>query len=170
MLKKTLKEYFTPYIVECIVNPYDKGEDFLKIWRKCKSVNEFIDIVLNSKELSMTQGYAEISRISKDHWYRVRAIFGDSCIKTESDAGSIRVGNSEFSILIPTGGGDGVSRFGVIENVNFNHGMMNFSGIMIDSQKAYVYDYDCDGGVPIFELSGKYQVYYYDGIVCFAKL
>ena len=170
MLKKTLSDYFKPFVVECILNPYEEGEKFLKLWRKSTSANGFIESVLTSKELSKTTAYAEISKLSPDHWYRVREIIGESCIKTEADAGSIKVGSDEFSILIPTGGGDGIARFGVVENKDFNHSMMNFTGIMIDSKKAFVYDYDCDGGVPVYELSGKYHVYYYEGIVCFVKL
>ena len=104
---------------------------------------------------------------NNETWYRLRGIFGDRCIKTLSDIGGVKIGNENFSVVIPNGRGDGITRIAVFdkmpdESIDEMHFWSNTNG------EFYIYGYDC-GDNAILKLSGKYLIYYYDGLVAFIK-
>jgi hypothetical protein len=95
-------------------------------------------------------------------------MFGDKQIKTVSDAGGVLVYSSDFSVLVPNGAGDGITRIAVFHRGdNFDSRIMIFSGSLLDGRFS-VSGYDCSKE-PAAELSGQFWVYYYDGFVAFVE-
>lgn len=158
------------FVLRCLLDSYNPAikQKTIELWKKAASEMEFVEFVLNCKELKMSQGYAVLSRMNEGHWYRVREMLGNNVHKTYSDAGSIKVGNELGNILISTNGGDGKSRVAVISEKDFNSNMMDYCGIMLEG-KYNIYSYDC-GNEPIIILDGKYQVFNYEGIVAFVEI
>lgn len=135
-------------------------------------VEEFIDLYIEHEEEAGTQFYAELVKRERPNklFYAIRHIFGERQFKTMSDAGSLRIANSTFALLIPNGYGDGVTRAAVFEDRDSFSGdnLLSFFTIF-ETPQAFVYDYDC-GGVPVAELSGRYAAYYGEGFVALVKL
>lgn len=104
---------------------------------------------------------------TNDTWYAIRALFGDRCFKTESDAGGVKVGNDSFSVRIPNGFGDGITRCAVFEAQNETVTELMEYFTTIDGT-FNIYDYDC-GTKAARTLTGRYAVYFYDGLVAFVK-
>lgn len=137
-----------------------------KILRKAEDTEQFIDLFLEDDYFANTQAYAAM--ICKERperrWMAIRKMFGERQFKTESDAGSLKVGNESFQTLIGNGRGDGVTRvavFGKDEEFNREY----FGGIVSTVQGMFnIYDYDCgDSAAKVVE--GRYFVYAYDGFV-----
>ena len=66
-------------------------DDYTKLYESCRNYDEFEKRVLN-KECPLNAIYSAISMYGKDrknHWYRIRELFGDRCFKTVSDAGCL---------------------------------------------------------------------------------
>jgi hypothetical protein len=166
-----------PFTVTCMENPWclqgEIGEIkaiFETHWKKAESISEFKELVFNDNRLKQTQGYAELSKESDRHWYRVREMFGDKCFKTMSDAGAVMVANKDGTcqILMSTNGGDRQARVAVFhKNDKFNDSMMNFTGNSINGEFG-ISDYDCEYHEAV-SLSGKYLVYFYEGMIAFVE-
>lgn len=163
------------HTINCLLNSFmgaaqDKVNRVLQYWNESNTIEEFKQKVLSDNDLKMTQGYAEVSKESKEHWYRVREMLGKRVFKTESDAGSVKIGTENLNVLIPNGIGDGTTRcavFGKEDTKNFNDNMMEFIGISLDGE-IEIYDYDC--GINIAKkINGKFFVYVYDGLVAFVE-
>ena len=109
-------------------------------------------------------------KMREEKWYKIRENFGNRCFKTDSGVGSVKAGNDDFSILIPNGYGDGVTRVAVFENEDdfIAENLMSFTGIIL-AGKCNIYKYDCDCCDVAKELNGKYLIYAYDGLVAFVK-
>ncbi|MDY4592729.1 MAG: hypothetical protein SO434_04950 [Eubacteriales bacterium] len=111
----------------------------------------------------------------KSLWYEIRAAIGDNVIKTESDIGSVLVGNKDMTMTISNGYGDGTTRIGVFEKENEITNKMRF--VCQVNGTFNVYDYDCYQTAEQLNsprniattLSGHYYVYCYEGIVVFEK-
>lgn len=111
----------------------------------------------------------------KSLWYEIRAAIGDNVIKTESDIGSVLVGNKDMTMTISNGYGDGTTRIGVFEETNEITNKMRF--VCQVNGTFNVYDYDCYQTAEQLNsprniattLSGHYYVYCYEGIVVFEK-
>lgn len=83
-------------------------DDYSKLYESCRNYDEFEKRVLN-KECPLNGIYSAISMYGKDrknHWYRIRELFGNRCFKTASYVGSLLVGNEEFQVRIPNGHGE----------------------------------------------------------------
>ena len=177
------KSIFTDkWLQQCLWNKSfpeccEKAEQYLK---ESANSEEFIDKFLADKSLSIYQAYAEISRKCRPetHWYKIREIFGERTFKTDADAGAVKVGNDNFSVLIPNGIGDGTVRVAVFNkdenDVIFNPNMMNYIG-SVTGKDFYIYDYDC-GNTPatttdgkVVKLNGSYFVYNYEGLVALVQ-
>lgn len=94
------------YLASCILD----CDEYSNLYESCSNYDEFEKRVLN-EECCLNVIYSYISLYGKDrrnHWYRIRELFGDRCFKTASDIGSLLVGNEEFQVLIPNGYGDGL--------------------------------------------------------------
>ena len=169
-LKFNLAQPKATFVKECIFNNWVKGYNEI-MEHLCNAVDteDFIDKILGDPELATTQAYAEVSKKLRpdSHWYRVRAMLGN-VIKTSSDAGSVKIGVNNMSVLVPNGYGDGITRVGIIENAReFNDDMMTFF-TTISGKDIIIYDYDC-GDVAATTISGSYNIYYYSGLVAFVK-
>ena len=155
---------------ECLLNKW-VGDEYTKhvraLIRKATDVENLIDLVLNDEYMRNTQAYAEISKRSrpKQHWYRVRNMFGDKQFKTISDAGGLKIGTDEFNTVVPNGRGDGETRCAVFQSddKSFNADMMNYY-TTFNGRFYNIYAYDCGDAVAML-VNGKCSVYYYDGFV-----
>lgn len=171
-LKFNIEQPTATFVKECIFNNWVKGYDeIMEHLHNAVNTEDFIDKILGDPELATTQAYAEVSKKLRpdSHWYRVREMFGDNVIKVSSDAGSVKIGVNNMSILIPNGYGDGITRVGVLDNAReFNDDMMTFF-TTISGKDIIIYDYDC-GDVAAATISGRYNIYYYSGLVAFVKV
>lgn len=169
-LKFNIEQPRATFVKECIFNKWVRGYDRItEHLHNAVDTEDFIDKILGDPELATAQAYAEVSKKLRpdSHWYRVRAMLGD-VIKTSSDAGSVKVGVDNMSVLVPNGYGDGITRVGIIENAReFNDDMMTFF-TTISGKDIIIYDYDC-GNVAATTISGRYAIYYYSGLVAFVK-
>lgn len=178
-IEKALDEKTNNWLQRCIWNSaFPKWcEKVEKHLEAAKDSENFIDRVLEDETLKKYQGYAELSKLCRpeNHWYRVREMFGSRTFKTDSDAGAVKVGNQDFSVMIANGVGDGTSRVAVFNNKEesaFYSNMMNYQTTVCG--EFYIYDYDC-GNTPatkdgeIVTLKGTYHVYVYEGLVAFVQ-
>lgn len=85
-------------------------------------------------------------------------------IITLSDAGSVKIGNSVFSTLIPNGYGDGQTE--VFVTTKRVHVPLQFWATI--NGKLKIYNYDC-GDDSSHTLDGEYDVFYGNGYVVFSK-
>lgn len=142
--------------------------------RKASDTEALIDLIVSCDELRGTSERAAVMQYERPAliWREIRGIIGDRCLKTESDAGAVRVGTETFSVMIRNGRGDGTTRVAV-----FNEEPVELSGLLHTAMLFQtsvegdfdIYDYDCTGGNPIMHLSGRYAAYSYDGIVIMIK-
>lgn len=174
MLKKELKfnipQSEAAFVKGCIFNNWVKGyNEIMEHLRDAVNTEDFINKILGDSDLATTQAYAEVSKKLRpdSHWYRVREMCGDDVIKTSSDAGSVKVGVNNMSILIPNGYGDGITRVAIFDNSKFNDSMMSYF-TTIKGKDMIIYGYDC-GDVAATTISGRYAIYYYSGLVAFVK-
>ena len=158
---------------KCLLNSSfpEKVERVKMHWGKAKSVEEFKELVFADHELKLTQGYAELSKESEGHWYRVREMFGDRQFKTDSDCGGVLIGNEDYLILVSNGCGDGVTRVAVFEEKDFNSDMMRLNPTSFKvATEMYVYGYDCSTSRIVKTLDpGSYWTYYWNGFVAIVK-
>lgn len=90
---------------------------------------------------------------------------------TISDAGSVKIGNDSFSVLIPTGGGDGESAYCVYTQAELDADKISTADLhffTLLSGQFSIYDYDC-GGTVSETITGRFSVFYSDGIVFFVR-
>jgi hypothetical protein len=85
---------------------------------------------------------------------------------TISDAGAVKIANDSFSVLIPTGAGDGDSAFCIYNSGEIDTAPLNYFTLI--SGRFNIYDYDC-GNTVAETVQGSFQVYYSSGIVFFIK-
>lgn len=107
--------------------------------------------------------YSDLRTTSPDFWLLTNGKRYD----TISDAGAIKVGNDAFTVLIPTGAGDGESAFCVCNEDEFDISTATYFTLL--SGQFNIYDYDC-GNTVAETVEGKFQIYYVDGIVFFVKI
>lgn len=137
------------------------------------SLVKLADLLIQSddEKIKMSQAYAIASKkINPDgrHWYRMREILGGKCKKTLSDAGGIKIGSKDFSIILPNGYGDGITRYAVLVHSTFNNLMFDYK-TSIAGNCINIYDYDCGNRV-LETLSGEFHVYSCNGIVVFEDM
>ena len=170
-LKFNLAQPEATFVKGCIFNNWVKGYGkIMEHLRDAINTEDFIDKILGDPELATTQAYAEVSKKLRPagHWYKVREMFGDEVIKTSSDAGSVKIGVANMSVLVPNGYGDGITRVAIFDNSEgFNDSMMSYF-TTVKGTDIIIYDYDC-GDVAATTISGRYNIYYYSGLVAFVK-
>ena len=93
----------------------------------------------------------------------IREMFGDKSHKTISDAGALKIGTDNFSILIPNGRGDGETRYAILNSKEFYASDLMTYFTMIDG-KFTVYSYDFGDDIKEY-LEGSYHIYYYEGLI-----
>lgn len=171
-LKFNIPQSEAAFVEGCIFNNWVKGyNEIMEHLQNSVDTEDFIDKILGDPELTTTQAYAEVSKKLRpdSHWYRVREMFGDNVIKTSSDAGSVKVGVDNMSVLVPNGYGDGITRVAIFDGSKaFNDSMMSYF-TTIKGKNMIIYGYDC-GDVAATTISGRYGIYYYSGLVAFVKI
>lgn len=116
----------------------------------------------------MSQGYAELSKVNPGHARRIAEMFGKRGKNTVADAGSLKIGSNEFTILIPNGYGDGVTTYAIFDSENeLNCNMLNYQTTI--SGTFGIFAYDC-GDEIVETVSGRFQVYSARGFVAFVRI
>lgn len=77
-------------------------------------------------------------------------------IRTESDVASVKVGNENFTMLIPNGYGDGTTLVVVADNKEETEGFNFFT--IIEGDIINIYDHDCGNDVAD-TISGEFYVF-----------
>lgn len=146
--------------------PKETPQKMQAMFEAAEDLDDFQGKILESTDpdITMTQAYAVLSKRTEGHWYRIRAMMGDRCRKTYSDAGSLKIGNEGFSILLNNHHGDGETRYAVFNREEWNNDMATFETSVEGTFN--IYTYDC-GDAVAETLTGKYGIYIYDGIVIF---
>lgn len=164
------------FLRRCMLNDFGVYATDQAIVEECaagaSNVEEFIDAYLSHESERGTQFWQELVKRERPglRWKAIRADFGDRCFKTFSDAGSVRVGDGRFFVLIPNGRGDGETRVAIFDDAEEFHSedlMTYFTEI--SGGEFYIYGNDC-GGPSVKRLFGKFEVYYYDGLVAFLQV
>lgn len=83
---------------------------------------------------------------------------------THSDVGSLKIGNKDFTILIPNSFGDGTTKVFIVEE-RIKIPLKYFT--MVKGEIA-IYSYDCGNEVSC-KIDGEYQIYSEDGTIVFCK-
>lgn len=135
-------------------------------WQKASSYYEFLELVKNDESLKCEKVTADLF---KSDWYFLRNQLGDKSIKTESDAGALRIGVDGLELIIPNGYGDGYTRCAVFESEDMVNTWAFTYLFAIKGKDIKIYEYDCGGSEVVKEFSGKYSVYANDGFVIFVK-
>lgn len=163
------------FAAQCCTNEYggNKPDLFQEHWEQAKDIDDFYARVVADPALKMTQGYAEISKLTPKHWYRCREMFGDRCFKTDADAGAVKITSEDgtFSVGVPNGKGDGTVRCAIFDNADdLNAHMLNYTGISLHGS-FLIQSYDCETDTDDYtaKLAGDYLVYSYEGLVAFVK-
>lgn len=85
---------------------------------------------------------------------------------TYSDAGSLKIGNKNFNILIPNGYGDGETEVFIIEqNID-----IPLRYITLVEGEVEIFDYDCANSNVVTTIKGRYQIYSENGQIVFVKI
>lgn len=107
----------------------------------------------------------------KNKWYEIREMLAEKIFKTYSDAGALKIGNKDFSILIPNGYGDGETRVAIIKLEEKKYYDLEAFRFFTSVEGTFdIYDYDCDSSGDIIQtIEGRYGIYVYEGFVVFEQ-
>lgn len=177
----------TDFAKRCLLdtNHNEKGERFRmpinewtrKCWRKAKTFEEFVELFFSAdeEEIVRSYGYCELSKTlnAKDHEKRLNRMLAkaDNTYCTMSDIGSLKIGNGDFTMLVPNGYGDGETRVFVFKkgNANFIYYMLNIGDWSCSFKGVInIYHYDCGNNV-CATLNGSYTIYSENGNVIFVE-
>lgn len=86
---------------------------------------------------------------------------------TAADAGSVRIGNDQFTILIPNGYGDGTTTVHILEREEEQPEARFFTSF--SGKDIKIYAYDCGGDAVVATISGRFGVYINDKKVYFIR-
>lgn len=139
---------------------------FVKKWLKAKNLDDFLKDILKdivTFERRFTQLFCEYLGKSEDYFSAVATHYADNCFYTLADAGGVKIGNDNFSFIIPAGG-DGSIEVAISQR-NIDLPMRYFTSI---EGKFDIYSYDCGDDI-VASLNGRYGVYAEGGLVFFVK-
>lgn len=171
MKKSELKfnDRYNNYLRGCIFNERIEKKS-MSILRSASDTMDFVNKFLDSEDLDilMSQAYAELSKkvCPSGHWMRIRKMLNEMVFKTTSDVGGVKIGNDNFSIIIPNGYGDGVTRIAIVNRGDINENMFTFFTSVEGC--INIFSYDCGDEVER-TIFGKYGVYYCEGFVIFER-
>lgn len=165
------------FIAQCLFkSSWETGADeynkeIKSLLRKAADTDDFVEKYLTIDKYKRSQCYQEMLRVYHPDkvWYYLREMIGDKCRKTDSDAGGLKIGTDNFSIIVPNGHGDGVTRYAILDEKDFyaDHHIISYFTLVEGNIKIYAYDCGTDVDQ---EICGRFQVYYNNGIVVFVKL
>ena len=155
-------------------NFFDKGQEQIKeIFSASETMQEFVEKVLERRELMANQVYCELAMYCSEDFCAMleQAANHLDCYETSSDAGGVRLYNAEGYVIVSNGIGDGIchvvvgSDDGQPEN-SFLRYVMNFQCSIGGTH--CVSAYDCTDS-DMLELKGRYGVYSKEGYVYLEK-
>lgn len=142
---------------------------FEKLWDQAETLVDFKELLKNDPETRMERATALLFReqpLSEELWEFRRILLGDQSFRTESDAGSLKIGNDSFTVLIPNGFGDGSMSCAIMESGELNRDAFEF---FTSIEGAFnIYDYDCGDGI-VKSISGRFGIYTGNGFVVFER-
>lgn len=170
---------FGSFIMHCLFKaPWEDGAEeynkFVKgLIRKAKDTDDFVKLYLD-KDTAKSKGYYtsqayQVMLESYDYsglWKYFREMLGEKRKYASSDAGSLKVGNDDFTILIPNGHGDGATRYAILnEDEYYGHRFRYFTQLQ---GKFNIYSSDC--GDEIAEtIEGVFGIYIHEGMIALVK-
>lgn len=98
----------------------------------------------------------------------MRKFLGERQFKTSSDAGGVKVGTDGFSMIIPNGYGDGITRVAIVGKNELPQSDILRFFTSVKGEKINIYSYDCGEGVSR-TMSGRYGIFHGEGFVVFEK-
>jgi len=91
-------------------------------------------------------------------------------IYTDSDAGSVKIGNETMTINIPNGYGDGQTDVFIVEKKKGDNVRIPYDFLTTVKGTFNIYEYDCGNGEDaVVTISGEYAIYFENGVVVFEK-
>lgn len=161
------------FLKRCVFDEYDK--DYLKVTAMLKTSDDTKDFVLkylDCKAFENKQGYIELLKLYLPGFYQTRFLkmFDNAdTFEVISDAGSVKIGNEAFTILIPNHYGDGSTTVGIFNNSDdFDDRFMSY--VTSVSGKFFIFSYDCGNNAETkAALDGEYSIFSESGFVAFVK-
>lgn len=150
---------------------YPQQEFVTKALSASDTFEEFAEMIFHFNKLKCTHLYAEVSKASRGHWYRVREMFGEDCHKSVNNRMGLLLESAdktnEVSIELKCENEN--IRHGVIPVGRFNKYMMENTGVIVrGSYNAIENDYYRRSDT-LYTINGAHRVYRYDGIIAFVK-
>lgn len=136
-------------------------------WEQAEDPREFCKKFFTTTDQTVTtsQGYAGLSKkmSARDHNEHCKLMLGkaDERLVTDSDRAGLKVGNDNFSVLVPNDGQDGETRTYVFKKDNgwFNPDLLDECRYFAALEGIFsIYENDCNGE-KICDLSGKFFIY-----------
>lgn len=178
-MKKSELNFKSEFVGRCVFDGVKKGswnydEEYARritrYLRKAQTTDEFIDLYLADEINQNRQAFGVLLSYERPNQIRTFCrIFAAKCerYKTVSDAGSVKIGNDKFSILIPNGYGDGMTDVCIVYTKDnpFSNVLKFLTSV---EGTIYIYSHDCGNSVET-GLIGRYGIYYGHGFVVFEK-
>lgn len=165
MKKNELEKLIKSFTYKTLLNEsiYDfKGsinivENYIE---KANDLDEFVELIKNDPRLENNQGYWELMReCYPEYSTLVKNYLGKICktlITTNSDVGSLKIGNDNFKITLSNGYGDGTNNVYIIDK-KINLECLAVKNV-VEGNNISIYEYDCSDKVA-YTLNGKYMIY-----------
>ena len=169
--EEKIKDY--PAIVKIIEESEDIVEVGKKLFEQRYDIITTLPPFMNEKPIARTQFFA-IAIFHTNDWdfipYVIETMAKDNgceILETDSDVGSTKIGNDDFSVQINNCMGDGITK-NIIDTNNTFDCKSFFDYFTVINGKFNIYDYDCGESVAK-TLNGEYFVYSGFGYVLFSK-
>lgn len=179
-MKKSELKFKSEFVGRCVFDGVKKGSwnyddeyarRVTRYLRKAQTTDEFIDLYLADEINQNRQAFGVLLSYERPNqvrtFLRIFAVKHKN-FKTVSDAGSVKIGNGSFSILIPNGYGDGMTDVCVVDDRNENPFADVLKFLTSVEGKIDIYSADCGNSVET-GLIGRYGIYYGYGFVVFEK-
>lgn len=150
------------FICSCLNSSFDAAIE------KAASLSDFLSIIKNDDVLRYEQATGLL--LSED-WYFLRSLLGKKCQHVVSDAGGVKIGTDDFSILISNEKGDGITRYAVIRAFEpFNSDAFHYQTSIHVYTYMNIYTTDCGSEVSSVLEEGTYGIYTNEGFVVFKEV
>ncbi len=178
-MKKSELNFKSEFVGRCVFDGVKKGswnynEEYARriarYLRKAKTTDEFIDLYLADDQNLNRQALGAILTFERPNQTRTfLRKFAETRehYRTASDAGSVKIGNDKFSILIPNGYGDGMTDVCIVYTKDnpFSNVLKFLTSV---EGTIFIYSYDCGDAVET-TLIGRFGIYHGNGFVVFEK-
>jgi|GEM_PF-956631 len=158
-----IKDFTKRYMLDPATGKFKPA--FEELWNQANTLSEFMELTQNDPRTSLERATAFLFRehpLTDALWKFQRSQLGEKSFHTISDAGSLKIGNDSFSILIPNGYGDGTMRCAILESGEFNRDAFEFFTSIEGTLN--IYGYDCGDDV-VKTITGRFGIYHGNGFV-----